>query len=162
MHDDGIRETTERVRKLRAENDPDQLAAALRKLAELRRHEGDEAKALENYEEAVSLYRKSGNSLRLAHTVRHLGDIHRRAGRFDLALACYEEALGICRRSKNVSTLDLANTVRALAVLRSDTGRSAAAEKLWKEARTLYEESGVRAGVDECDERLAALHQKTP
>ncbi|MCO6512649.1 MAG: tetratricopeptide repeat protein [Aridibacter famidurans] len=160
MQNDGIRETTETVRILRSKNDPEQLAAALRKLAELRRHEGDEAKALENYEEAVSLFRKSGNSLRLAHTIRHLGDIHRRAGRFDVALACYEEALGICRRSKDVSTLDIANTVRALAVLRSDTGNNSAAKILWKEARSLYEDSGVRAGIDECDDRLAALSKQ--
>ncbi|QQS39983.1 MAG: tetratricopeptide repeat protein [Acidobacteriota bacterium] len=160
MQNDVIRETTEMVRTLRSKNDPEQLAAALRKLAELRRHEGDEAKALDNYEEAVSLYRKSGNALRLAHTIRHLGDIHRRAGRFDKALACYEEALRICRRSKDVSTLDLANTVRALAVLSSDTGKNSKAEKLWKKARSLYEQAGVGAGAEECDKRLDALRKQ--
>lgn len=117
MQNDGIRETTEKVRELRTKDDPEKLAAALRQLAELRRHEGDEAKALEHYEEAVSLFRQAGNPLRLAHTIRHLGDIHRRAERFDEALEYYEEALGICRRSKDVSILDHANTVRALAVL---------------------------------------------
>ncbi|HUF04612.1 MAG TPA: tetratricopeptide repeat protein [Aridibacter sp.] len=157
MHEETIRKTIERVRELREKNEPEELAAALRQLAELRRHKGDELKALENYEEAVSLFRKAGNSLRLAHTIRHLGDIHRRAGRFAEALDCYEEALTVCRRSKDVSTLDLANTVRAFAVLRSDTGKRVAAEKLWKEARKLYENVGVQAGVDECDERLAAL-----
>lgn len=162
MQNDVIRETIESVRALRAKDDPEQLATALRKLAELRRHDGDEAKALENYEEAVSLLRRSGSSLRLAHTIRHLGDIHRRAGRFDNALACYEEALGICRRSKDVSTLDLANTVRALAVLSYDTGQNSKAEKLWKEARSHYEQAGVGAGVEECDERLDALSKQHP
>jgi tetratricopeptide (TPR) repeat protein len=107
------------------------------------------------YEEAVRLYRELDEPLVLAHTVRHLGDVYHEQGRPDLAEGCYHEALGLYRRHEDGSSLDLANAVRSLAVLRWEQARA-----LWEEARDLYTTVGIEAGVKESTTRVAALSKR--
>ncbi len=159
MLSDRINKLVGQVKLLTAGNDPEKLAGALRQLAELYRFAGREDKAIESYDEAISLLRSAGNTLDLAHAIRHLGNIHRRAGRFDEARACYDEALPMCRASDEISDLDLANTIRVVALLDGVTGNRLAAERLWTEARELYERTGIREGVEECEANLAALSE---
>jgi len=104
------------------------------------------------YEEAVALLRDVDEPLVLAHTIRHLGDVYHEQGRPDLAESCYHEALGLYRSHESGSSLDVANAVRSLAVLRWDQTRA-----LWEEARDLYTAVGVEAGVKESTARVAAL-----
>lgn len=93
----------------------------------------------------------------LAHTVRHLGDIHRDAGHFDLAEPCYHEALSLYRSDKRTPSLDLANAVRPLAILKENTGDFEEARRLWEETRDLYAAVNVSQGVAESSARLAPL-----
>ena len=104
------------------------------------------------YEEAVLLFREADEPLVLAHTVRHLGDVYLEQGRPDLAEPCYHEALGLYRSHEHHSSLDLANAVRSLAVLRWEQTRT-----LWEEVLDLYTNLSIEAGIKESAARVAAL-----
>lgn len=85
-----------------------------------------------------------GNDLKIAPTVRHVGDIHRFAGRAASAEPCYEEALNLYRANHQTTSLDLANAIRGLAILKFDTSDSPRAISLWTEARNLCAAVGVQ------------------
>src|SRR5215468_411059 len=96
------------------------------------------------YEEAVVLLRETDQPLVLAHAIRHLGDVYLEQGRPDLAEPCYHEALDLYRGNTDESSLDLANAVRSLAVLRWEQ-----AKMLWEEARVLYTGLSIDGGIQE-------------
>ena len=159
-HADAERDLIEAVGVCRTNGARPELARALTALGQVERDRHRGEAALHCYEEAVGLYRVEGDALRLAHTVRHVGDIHREAGRPDLAGACYHEALGIYRSHAETPPLDLANAIRGLAILKSDTADAEAARALWEEARDLYAAVNVKAGVAESNRRLALLERR--
>jgi tetratricopeptide (TPR) repeat protein len=131
----------------------DRLARAqeLRRRGEsARRRDGAMARLC--YEEAVALFREVDEPLVLAHTVRHLGDVYLEQGRPDLAEPCYHEALGLYRSNQDDSSLDLANAVRSLAVLRWEQAKT-----LWEEVLDLYTGLSIEAGINESKARVAAL-----
>jgi len=135
------------------QNRMDRLARAqeLRRRGESARRT-DAAMARLCYEEAVVLFRDADEPLVLAHTIRHLGDVYLEQGRPDLAEPCYLEALGLYRSHTDDSSLDLANAVRSLAVLRWEQ-----AKMLWEEVRALYTSLNIEAGIRESTARVAAL-----
>ena len=120
------------------------------------RDQGQLGAALAHYQEAEAIYRQLDDPLALAHTVRHVGDIHRQMGHPELAEPCYDEALALYRANQQAAQpLDVANAIRAMAVLKDQ-------RELWKEARDIYAEVGVQAGVDECNRRLATPPPQPP
>ena len=135
---------------------------ALRALSEVERDLGRDDEALKLYEEAVDVCRAADDPLLLAHTIRHLGQLHHDAGRAEEAERCYLEALELYRGHENAPPLDVANAVRPLAILQEDAGDTEAARRLWEEALDLYEACGVKAGVDECSERLTRFDNARP
>ena len=145
------------IDSLRQSGNEASLAHALRSLGEVDRKLHDDSTARVHYEEAVALYRRLGDPLTLAHAVRHLGDVYRHLHEPALAEPCYREALGLYRAHPEVTPLELANAIRSLAVLKSETGETQQARELWEEARCLYTASGVEAGVAESSQRLAQL-----
>ena len=131
-------------------------AREVTRLGYAERSQGQLVEALAHYQEAAAIYRQLDDPLALAHTVRHVGDIHRQMGHPELAEPCYNEALALYRANREAAQpLDLANAIRAMAVLK-DQG------DLWKEARDLYAELGVQAGVDECNRRLVTPQPQPP
>ena len=58
--------------------------------------------------------------------------------------------------------LDLANALRAMAVLKERVGARAEAAELWREAGSLYERANVEAGVAESARRVALLTSGKP
>ncbi|MGA2428628.1 MAG: tetratricopeptide repeat protein [Candidatus Acidiferrum sp.] len=104
------------------------------------------------YQQAVVMFREVDEPLVLAHTIRHLGDVYLEQGRPDLAEPCYHEALGIYRAQGDGPSLDLANAVRSLAVLRWEQTRT-----LWDEARDLYTTLRIEPGTKEATARVIAL-----
>jgi tetratricopeptide (TPR) repeat protein len=104
------------------------------------------------YEEAVRLFREVDEPLVLAHTIRHLGDVYHEQGRPDFAEPCYHEALGLYRADEADGSLDLANAVRSLAILRWEQTRA-----LWEEVRDLYATLNIEAGIKESTARVTAL-----
>jgi tetratricopeptide (TPR) repeat protein len=134
-------------------NRKDRLARAqeLRQRGEsARRRDGAMARLC--YEEAVVLFREVDEPLVLAHTIRHLGDVYLEQGRSDLAEPCYHEALRLYRSHEDRSSLDLANAIRSLAVLRWEQTKA-----LWEEVRELYTTLNIEAGIKESAARVAAL-----
>lgn len=114
-----------------------------------------------NLSQAADLYRRAAqqlrdDSLRYAHAIRHAADILREAGHSESAESDYIEAIGIYRRSE-CSPLDMANALRGYALLAEMRLQNRHAAQLWQEARSLYLQAGVDAGVQEADQRLAGL-----
>ena len=135
------------------QNVTDQLARA----QELRRR-GESARGKDGpmarlcYEQAVLLFREVDQPLLLAHAIRHLGDVYLEQGRPDLAEPCYHEALSLYRTHADESSLDYANALRSLAVLRWEQ-----AKMLWEEVRTLYTGLRIETGIQESGARVNAL-----
>ncbi len=155
-----LRKAQEALRLARQEKEPETLVMALRAVAQIWTDVARIDDATPPLEEAVALCRQLGHEPLLAHTLRHLADVlgasdapASRARGLELA----REALALTR-SAGVEGLELANTVRALAVLEEQVRPGARdAAPLWAEARTLYAASGVDAGVEECAEALARI-----
>ena len=148
------RELEEAVAICRALDAKSELSVALGKLGHV---EHDAAARLAIYEEAVAVARECGDPMRLAHAVRHLGDVARHAGEMDVAERCYGEALGLYRSEASPPTLDFANALRPMAILKASLGDVASALALWREARELYGAVGVEEGVEEAESWVAKL-----
>jgi tetratricopeptide (TPR) repeat protein len=133
------------------------LAQALTGLGQIERDLGHLDAALKCYEEAVCLYRSLDRPLVLAHTVRHVADILRNQIQLDLATRHYKDALAIYRAHVETPPLDLANAIRGYALTAEETGEAGVARELWQEAKGLYSQVGVAAGIAEADARIARL-----
>jgi tetratricopeptide (TPR) repeat protein len=133
------------------------LVRALTGLGQIERDTGNLHEALRLYLEAVALCRTLGDPFRLAHTIRHQGDILRNQEEFELAEPCYIEALAIYRSHEQSSAGDVANALRGFALVKTATGANEEARQLWLEARELYAQAGVEAGVLECETQMARL-----
>src|ERR1700690_2527405 len=154
--DDAKRDLVDAVALCRKAGGQD-LARALTALGQIERDQRQNDAALQHYEEAVTIYRAAGNPLKLAHTIRHVADILRETGRAKLAEPRYDEALALYRSHPETPPLDLANAIRGLALLKSDSKKNEDARALWQEARELYAAVNVEAGVTESNRRLALL-----
>lgn len=108
------------------------------------------------YSEAAELLRPN-EPLRYAHTIRHIADMFLEDGLLNEAKPLYDEALEIYRTDLNTKLLDLANTVRPLALLQQKLGEKERAIELWREARSLYGSLRIEDGTRECDAHLANL-----
>ncbi len=141
----------------REAGEPRGQVAALRALAAHDAGLGDFDSATGLYREAVAACRRTPCGTLLPHTVRHLGDLLHRAGRSAEAEEAYLEALGLYRSDPATTKGDLANAIRAWAVLLESMTRPGEAVEAWGEARELYLEIGVQPGVEEADQALERL-----
>ena len=119
--------------------------------AEGRRMDGRNA-----YAQAAALSREGGHAMLQAHALRHLSDIDREAGQADAALAHAEQALALYRAHGGGEGTDVPNSLRLKALALDALRRREAAVAAWTEARDLYAEAGIAAGVAECEARLEA------
>jgi tetratricopeptide (TPR) repeat protein len=105
----------------------------------------------------VERLRGSDDALEYARALRDLGDVLFELQRTSSAEACLVEALAILRSSPGARLLDLARTLRGLALIRESAGDDDVAERLWEEACRLYGSARVNPGVAESASRLALL-----
>lgn len=138
----------------RAHNLPDALAQALKGLGQIERDQGNADRGITHYEDALAIERTLGHPQDIAHTLRHLGDMHFEQSRPDAAEPYYEEAMGIYRTDPDTGKLNLANALLGYSSLRRVRGDIAGAHALLKEARAIYAELHIAAGVADCDQRL--------
>jgi tetratricopeptide (TPR) repeat protein len=143
------------VRSAAEQGDRPSLAEALSGLAQAERDIGNLEAARHHYAGAATLYREIGPPERLAYAIRHEADLLRKEDRFAEAEPLYLEAASIYREQGDEAVLDLANTLRGRALLAESSGKPDAAKSLWQEARQLYGQCNVQAGVAECDEKLS-------
>lgn len=139
----------------REKNDNLLLAQALLMIGQIERDEDRYEAAVVPYEEAVSILRKNANTASLAHAVRHLADLETERKHYHSAEAYYVEALSLYDALESVAPLTLANALRAYAVLKDHLEETKQARALWSRTKSLYEEAGIEAGVEECAQRLA-------
>ena len=132
-------------------------ATLFEELAYVERNLRDQESSQEHYRQAGEIYRSLGNPLKTANTIRHAADLLREQKRLDEAEVLYVESLEIYRRQKDTPPLDLANAIRGFALLKEDVGDRKEALSLWREARDLYELTGIPAGVSESDRRIGLL-----
>jgi tetratricopeptide (TPR) repeat protein len=147
----------EAVREASLEADRPALAEALCGLAQAERDIGALGPASHQYANAIVLYREIGPPAKLAYALRHEADVFREMCRAAEAEPLYLEAETIYRQLGRETVLDLANTLRGLALVNETTGNVDQAKKLWNEARELYADCDVQAGVSECDKKLSQL-----
>jgi hypothetical protein len=108
-----------------------------------------------HYQGAAVLYREIGPPASLAYALRHEADILRESCLHGEAEPLYLEAEGIYRQQGEAGELDLANTLRGLALVYESSGRADASGPLFEAARALYAKCKVQAGVSECEEKLS-------
>jgi tetratricopeptide (TPR) repeat protein len=106
----------EAVRRASLETDRPALAEALCGLAQAERGIGNPGAAIHQYANAALLYRELGSRERFAYAIRHEADILRETGKTTEAKPRYLEAEEIYRQLGDRATLDLANTLRGLAL----------------------------------------------
>jgi tetratricopeptide (TPR) repeat protein len=143
------------VRKASIEADRPSLAEALCGLAQAERDIGNSEAASHHYANAAVLYRQVGPPARLAYAIRHEADVLREMCHPAEAEPLYLEAAGIYRQLGEKATLDLANTLRGLALVNESAVKMDASKALWQEARELYAKCNVEAGVAECNKKLS-------
>ena len=136
---------------------PFDLALSLRERGEAERSRPGSDGGVAAYTEAIAILRGENVPLKLAHTIRHLGDIYRHLERYDEAGECYDEALALYRGHPGSDPLDLANALRGAALLMEKKGEIERAVAMWLEAKDLYQQANVAAGVEESARRVAAL-----
>jgi Tetratricopeptide repeat len=143
------------VRSAAEEGDRPSLAEALCGLGQAERGIGNLEAARHHYAGAALLYREIGPPERLAYAIRHEADILREACQPAEAEPLYVEAEGIYRRQGEGAALDLANTLRGLALVNESLDRPDASRLLFKQARELYAKCNAEAGVAECNKKLS-------
>ncbi len=146
------------VRSASEEGDRPDLAEALCGLGQAERGIGNLQAARHHYASAAVLYRQIGPLERLAYALRHEADILREASLPAEAEPLYLEAEEIYRQHGKDAELDLANTLRGLALADESIGKVEASKSLFEQARVLYAKCNVEAGVAECNEKLSQLH----
>jgi tetratricopeptide (TPR) repeat protein len=142
------------VRKAAEHYNRSALAEAFCGLAQAERDIGNCAAAHHHYANAALLYRQIGPPAELAFALRHEADLARELHRAAEAEPLYREAETIYRGIGSAACLDLANTLRGLALSLEQTGSAQTSRPLWFEARDLYARCDVKAGVAECDRKL--------
>jgi tetratricopeptide (TPR) repeat protein len=140
------------VRSTSEEGDRPSLAEALCGLGQSERDIGNLEASSHHYANAVILYRQIGPPERLAYALRNEADVRREECQTAAAEPLFLEAETIYRQLGDDAKLDLANTLRGLALLKPEISKPR-----WLEARALYAEQNIAAAVAECDKRLSAL-----
>jgi tetratricopeptide (TPR) repeat protein len=143
------------VRKAAEEGDRSSLAEALGGLAEAEDGIGNCEAARHHYANAAVLYRQIGPPKMLACTLRHEADLWMQTNRSAEAEPLYLEAEKAYRQSGEDSALDLAHTLRALALIRETNGETKAARSFWQEACEIYTRLEVKEALAECDRKLS-------
>src|ERR1700749_85204 len=142
------------VRSAAEEGDRPSLAEALCGLGQAERDIGNLGAAQHHYQGASVLYREIGPPERLAFALRHEADILRELCKPAEAEPLYLEAEGIYRQLGKGAELDLANTLRGLALAYESSGKADPSQSLFAQARDLYAKCNVQAGVQECEQKL--------
>jgi hypothetical protein len=117
------------VRNAAEEADRPSLAEALCGLAQAERDIGNPEAASRHYANAAVLYRQVGPPTRLARGGRTSEMCHPAE-----AESLYLEAAGIYRQLGEKATLDLANSLRGLALVNEPAAKMDASKTLWQEA----------------------------
>lgn len=141
----------------RVERDDYGLAYALNKLAHLRGDFEGHTTAIELLREAADAGRRAESGLLEGEALRHWADHLRHENKLDEAEPIYWRALESLKSDPETSPLSLGNAYRPIGILYAELGDVPKAIQYWREARALYVEAEIAAGIEECDANLAKL-----
>lgn len=144
------------LERSRASKNQQQTCQALNGLGQVERDLGDYVAAQSRYEELAGLYSSESETVQRAHALRHLADVLRHQSKFEGAETLYRTVLEVYSQSSEVAPLHFANALRPLAILLGQMNRIDESKRLWSQARQIYLDQGISAGVEECDEQLGA------
>jgi tetratricopeptide (TPR) repeat protein len=122
---------------------------------------GKAAEALAHYHKAAARARQSGDLVQLAYCLRHVSAIALELNDNEAALSAGEEAVAIYRECAD-DPLGLANALRVTGLAQAALGQRDEAAACWFEARNLYQQLGIQAGVAEADDWLGATPIEPP
>ncbi|MCY4130327.1 MAG: hypothetical protein OXG15_13930 [Gammaproteobacteria bacterium] len=136
------------------------LAYALNKLAHLCSDLEGRATAIELLRESADAARRARSGLLEGEALRHWADHLRHENKLDEAEPLYWRALRSLKSDPKTSPLSLGNAYRPIAILYAALGDAAKAISYWDEARRLYDDAGIAAGIEECDANLSKLRSQ--
>lgn len=118
---------------------------------------GDRARAVELYVEAATKGADAGEETPgWPHAMRHAAALQRKLGELDAALTNARAVVAFYREQVPLP-LEMANALRVLALAHQARGEEESSGSCWTEARALYAQAGVDAGVHEADVRLREI-----
>ena len=124
--------------------------------AKVLRKVGDFPEAALLYEQAAAISEAAGDRTRSLHSLRHAAEIQLHAGNVERARQHIQAVLGHYRNDKP-NNLEMANALRVGGLAAEAAGDFERGRQLWGEAREIYAELKIDAGVTEADRRIAAM-----
>ncbi len=106
---------------------------------------------------SVAFYEKSGDTDKIAHATRHLADLLCAVGNYAESESKYRDAIKLYDDSTLSHRGDIANALRGFAIVLEKGNKRQEAIAIWGRVRESYRECKLQAGVDEANQRLAAL-----
>ena len=135
-------------------NDDEGLTRALTILAQVERDNARLEHALDHYTSAARSAKRCKDRTIYAHVIRHQAEVLTELGRIEEAGRILDDAVAIYRAATEETSINMANALRAKAVLNDSIGAVEDAHAQWKEARQIYLRLGIADGVAECDQRI--------
>lgn len=118
---------------------------------------GSNKKSLESYRNALSIAEVESEQEQIAHITRHIADVECEIGDLKSSKSHYEKAIEYYKKNVGNYSLNYANAIRGLAVLKEKMVDYSDAKKLWKEAMLIYQKLKIETGIKECVTRLKKL-----
>jgi tetratricopeptide (TPR) repeat protein len=119
--------------------------------------DGDPPQAIALYLEAATKGAGAGEGTPgWAHAMRHVAELQRKLGELDAALTNARAVVAFYREQVPLP-LEMANALRVLGLAHQARGEEESSGSCWTEARALYAQAGVDAGVHEADVRLREI-----
>lgn len=145
-----------RLHAARQLNDSGEIATALLRLGEAHRMLAEYGEARSLLEEALPLYRATGDRVGEANTLTELGDVRYSLDAYGEARAYHEAALPLYRAIG--ARLGEANTFLSLGDVHAMLDEPEAARTCYENALPLYRESGERLGEANTRKSLGDVH----
>ncbi|MCB0278737.1 MAG: tetratricopeptide repeat protein, partial [Calditrichaeota bacterium] len=96
-------------------------------------------------------YVLANNQNKIAHSGRHMADLLVELKRYEEAEQQYITAIHIYKTESGTHSGDLANALRAYAILLEKMQRRDEAIEMWYETRLIYQAANFKAGVNEAN-----------
>lgn len=135
----------------------DLRSQALNYLSSIERDLGNIIPAIAGYMKLVKLCQKHDNQPGMAHAYRRMAEIYLEAGHLEKADAYYQKAIRVYNRIAPKNSLDLANTMRELALLKIKQKENQESLAFWEQTLELYQTNHVTKRVKECEKWIAKL-----
>ena len=142
------------VRKAAEDGDRASLAEALSGLAQSENEIGNCEAARHHYANAAVLYRQLEQPKMLASAIAHEADLLLRMNNPSEAEPLYLEAEKMYRQDGEDGALDLARTLRGMALIKEESGELEASRVLWLQVREISTRHDAKEAVAECDRKL--------